>query len=205
LAGPRPALLRDLDLLGEQHRQLIVRHLHQAVLFAVNHGDRSAPVTLAAYAPVLDAEGYGGLSKFSCCGNLLKFSLCIDATHPVVLARVHQHAVFRDKRELRSVFVFNGLNHLCNRQAVLGSKLEVPLIVRWNAHDCAGAVIGQNVVCYPDRHPLAVIGIDGKAPGRNPVFLDRAQITRLARLLLLVEQLIDLCLQLLIGSGKLGD
>ena len=49
----RTALLRDGDVLGQQHRQLVVRHRHDAAALAVEHGDRRAPVALAAYAPVL--------------------------------------------------------------------------------------------------------------------------------------------------------
>ena len=77
-------------------------------------------------------------------------------------------------------------------QAVLRGKFEVPFIVRRNAHDGAGAVVGQDVVGDPDGHTLPVVGIDGKVSGGDAVLLNRAQIAGFAGLLLLIEQLIDL-------------
>ncbi len=65
-AQRRAALLRDLDLLGQHHRQLIVGHRNQAVALAVDHRDRRAPVALAAHAPVLQAEGDLGFAKAAC-------------------------------------------------------------------------------------------------------------------------------------------
>ncbi len=86
----------------------------------------------------------------------------------------------------------DGLDHLDNGQVVLGGELEVALIVSGNAHDGAGAVVGQDVVGHPDGHALAVVGIDGKAAGGNAVLFDCAQVAGLARSLLLVEELVNL-------------
>ena len=62
----RAALLRNLDLLRQQHRQLLVRHRNQPVLLAVNHGNRRAPVALPAHAPILQAKGDLRLAKSAC-------------------------------------------------------------------------------------------------------------------------------------------
>ena len=78
-------------------------------------------------------------------------------------------------------------------------ELKVALVVRRHAHDGAGAVVHQDVVRHPDRHAFAVVGIDGEVAGRNAVLLDRAQVAGLARLLLLVQQLVNLRLQLRIA------
>ncbi len=42
-------------------------------------------------------------------GNLLELPLSFGAGQPVVLAGIHQHAVFRDERQLRSVLVSDWL------------------------------------------------------------------------------------------------
>ena len=100
-AQRRAALLGNLDLRGQHDRQLIVGHLHQAVLFAVNHGDGRAPVALTAHAPIFQAIGDGCFAELLFDGNLLKFFLRFFATQAVVFAGIHEYAVMRDKRQLR--------------------------------------------------------------------------------------------------------
>src|SRR3546814_11771668 len=52
----RRAHTRELDVLGQDHRQLVLGHRHRAAAVAVDHRDRAAPVALAADAPVPHAE-----------------------------------------------------------------------------------------------------------------------------------------------------
>src|SRR3974390_2914262 len=46
---------RDLDIFGQDHRQIVFRYGDNAVLLAIEHWDRSAPVALARDSPVLQA------------------------------------------------------------------------------------------------------------------------------------------------------
>ena len=94
------------------------------------------------------------------------------------------------------------MNHLLDREPILGGELEVPLIVRRNAHDGARAVVRQDVIGHPDGRALAVIGIDGEMPRRHAMLLNRAQVARLARLLLLLNQLVHLHLECGVCSGE---
>ena len=87
-AQRRAALLRNFNLLGQHHRQLLVRNLHQAALLAVNDRDRRAPVALAAHPPILQPEGDLGLAKCSCDGDLLELLFRVGAAQSVVLAGV---------------------------------------------------------------------------------------------------------------------
>ena len=96
----RPALLRNFDLLRQNHRQLIVRNRNQAVALAMNHGNRRAPVALAAYSPILQAKD----DLLFCQTALLSplpgaSSLGLGAGQPVVFPGIHQHAVLRDERQ----------------------------------------------------------------------------------------------------------
>ena len=60
VSGDSPAPV-NLHILRQQHRQLIVRHRHDAAFLAIEHRDRRAPVALAADAPVAQAVVDGAL------------------------------------------------------------------------------------------------------------------------------------------------
>ncbi len=46
----------DIDVLGQEYRQLVVGHRHRAAVLTINHRDRAAPIALARDAPVAQAE-----------------------------------------------------------------------------------------------------------------------------------------------------
>jgi hypothetical protein len=54
--GQRRAGAGDLDVLGQDDRQLVVGHRHVAAGLAMDDRDRAAPVALAGNAPVAQAE-----------------------------------------------------------------------------------------------------------------------------------------------------
>ena len=83
-------------------------------------------------------------------------------------------------------------NHAAHRKAVFIGEFEVALVVGGNAHDGAGAIVGEDVICNPDRHKLAVEWIDCESAGIDAVLFDGAEVARLARGLLLREHLVDL-------------
>ena len=53
-------------------------------------------------------------------------------------------------------------------------EFEVALIAARNSHDCAGAVIGHDIVGNPDGNLLAVNGVDHIAARERAVFLELA-------------------------------
>ena len=56
---------RQVDVFGQQHRQLIFRHRHYAAMLAMNGRDRVAPITLARDEPVAQAEFHAAFA-FAC-------------------------------------------------------------------------------------------------------------------------------------------
>ena len=93
----------------------------------------------------------------------------------------------RNGSSASSALRIRGRNHPPDRNRILRRKFEVACIVARHAHDCARAVIQQHVIRHPDRHPLAVIRIDGEVSRRHAMLLDRAHVASLARLLLLLK------------------
>ncbi len=119
----------------------------------------------------------------------------------VVLAGVGEHALVGAEGHLDRRTI-DRLDDLHDGKVVLGGELEVALVVGRDAHDGAGAVVGQDVVGHPDRNLRAVIGIDGEAAGGNAVLLDGSQVAGFASLLLLLQQFVHLRLQLGVGSRE---
>ena len=64
MGGARAATLPrlEVDVVGQQHRQLLVGHRHLPARRAVHDGDRRAPVPLAAEQPVAQPERDGRLA-----------------------------------------------------------------------------------------------------------------------------------------------
>ena len=81
-------------VLRQHHRQIFFRHRHRAVFIAMDDGNRRAPITLAAHAPVAQTPGgfllaqtFGG-QQF---GHLMNRSFEFQT---IECARVHAHAGF---------------------------------------------------------------------------------------------------------------
>ena len=163
----------NLNLLRQQHRQLVIRHRHDATRRAVNYRNGSAPVALAGNAPVFQAEGdcrFAETVLFSVsCHGLA--GVC--AGHAVPPAGVLHNAVVaicllhRSGVRQRAI---HGADHGYNFDAVLVAKLEVTLVVCRNSHDGPGAVAHQHKACGPHRNPLAIEGIDRVQAGIEAVF-----------------------------------
>ena len=134
----------------------------------------------------------------------------VFATEAGKLARIYQHTFCRSEGYLLHVDRFGSfstrtftasarLNHLPNLQPILRRKFVVAFIMSRHRHDRPGSIVHQNVVRDPDRHTLAVKGIDGKTSSRNAVFFNRSNIADLASFPLLRNQLVDLRSQLRTG------
>ena len=154
----RAAVVGRLEILevGQEHRQLLDGHRHDAARLAVDDGDRHAPVALAADEPVAQLEvdllarraalaqpGHDGLERLA------------GRRQAVEPAGVHHDPVAGVGLAQRAPRARGRRDHLDDRQAVLRGELEVALVVRRHGHDGAGAVGHQHVVRDPDGDLLA--------------------------------------------------
>ena len=143
VGGERRAPLRLVVLdLGQQHRQLVLGHGHDAAALAVDDRDRAAPVALPREAPVAQPVRDGRRAAPLLREPVDDRALGLVGRQPVERARVDQPPVLVD--------------HLDDRQLERLGELAVALVVRRHGHDRAGAVVHQHVVGDPDRQPLAV-------------------------------------------------
>ena len=151
-----------------------------AALFAMDDGNRAAPVALARNTPVAQAVlGF----RFAC---VLALQLGSDGVegrlkiHAVQVAAVDQYAVFFVAVPFLPLVcvecaVADG-NDLFFRQVVFGGKLEIAFVVRRNSHHRAVAVAPQYIVGNPHFQLVAVERIDDVAAGRHAFFLHRRHV-----------------------------
>ena len=143
----------------QDYRQILFGNRHRAVLRAMNHGNRRAPIALAADAPV--AQTPGGFFLAQAFGHQVSGHGVNGGfkSQSVVLAGVHRHALLlvavpvSPQRCIVSLALDVG--DLPDRQTVLVRKLKIPLIMGRHAHDRAIAVAHEHIVANPDLHLLA--------------------------------------------------
>ena len=110
--------------------------------------NRSSPVALARNKPVAQAEVFG-LLTLVLLGKFLNDCVpCFFARKAVEFSRVDARTV--------AVSVFFIGDHWNDGKRELLGKLSVSFVMGGNGHNCAGSVIGQNVIRSPDRQLLAV-------------------------------------------------
>ena len=93
----RTARQRDVDAVGKNDGQVLLRHRDDAIFLAVQHRNGRTPVALARDAPVLDSECDGGFAEavlFRVLGHLLESFLTGETAE---LTRVHHQAVFSNE------------------------------------------------------------------------------------------------------------
>ena len=160
---------------GQQHRQLVVRHRHLAAGRAVHDRDRAAPVALAGQQPVAQAEvdRRAALAARLQVGGDPRDAL-LGGGQAVVAARVDQHPLVAHGLGQGGAvqrLLPRRLDHHPHRQAVLAGELEVALVVGGHGHDGAGAVLQQHVVGGPDGDQLAVDRVDGVRPQEHALLV----------------------------------
>ena len=139
--------------LWQNQRQLVFRYGLPAALFTVYHGYRLAPVTLAGEYPVAQfivylffaytfffQVFYNGLFGFFNAHSVQEAAVCHLSAFAVCISRFGNIAAF---------------DNLDNRQAELGCKLPVALVMAGNSHNGAGAVGSQYIVGNKNRNFLA--------------------------------------------------
>ena len=168
LAGRAP-----FNVIGQQHRQLVIGHGVPTVFFAIHHRDGRAPVTLTGDQPVAQAIVDGFLA------NAFFLDPVDGSRDRRVLASlfiVDWRAVDRAGVDDRPgtdvssfldgflrIFLPFRLDDRDNGQLKFPGELVVALVMGRDRHDRARAVSHQHVVRNPDRDALVVDRVDGIA------------------------------------------
>ena len=143
----------ERHVLGQDDRQLVLGYRHRAACVAVDDRDRRAPVTLAADAPVAQAEHGRALAPAFALGALDHDALGVLDVHAVEEGRVHDGAgagpggVADENGRLVITFADDALDG----QVVFAREIEIALVVRGHAEHRAGAVFHQHEVRDVDR------------------------------------------------------
>ena len=138
----------------------------------MDHGNGRSPVTLPRNTPVPDAIIHGFMT------DILLLKIIGNAVQSLAIAlAIERPRVYQDAP------LHIGLGHLCfiqigilgfndhtKLQAVFLGKLKIPLIVRGNRHDGAGAVVKKDKIGHKDRDLLAGHRIQAVSPRKNPFF-----------------------------------
>ena len=158
-------------ILGQHHRQLVLGDRHCPARFAIDHGDRAAPVTLPADAPVTQAVVHLALSQpfgFQP-GDGFLFCFCdLQAVQPFTIDS-------RPIPGIRFAFpIFWRRYGADNGQTVTDRKVPVALVLSGHGHDGPGAVSHQNVVRQVQRHRLFGERIEQVGAGKHASFVEAA-------------------------------
>ena len=121
----------ELGVLRQQHRQVLLRHRHDAALVAVDHGDGRAPVALAGDEPVAQLVAHGALAPALLLQVLGDGLFCPRTLGGAVEAAGVDHLARLDDRPRSSVLPVpagRGDDHLDGQVVFLGEG-EVALVV----------------------------------------------------------------------------
>ena len=144
---------------GQEYGQVALRHGHGTAVRAVHHGDRLAPVALAAEHPVTQLVVDLALAQALFHQPVDDLLLGVGHAQAVEEIAVAQHAV----HDIGVGFLGDiaAGNHLHHGDAKLGGKLPVAGVMRRHGHDGAGAIAHEHIVADPDGDLLAIDRVDG--------------------------------------------
>ena len=204
MAVQRIARLVKGDVIGQADGKVFLLLGHHATVGAMHYRNRAAPVALTAQAPVAqtvighpapdalrlaggNGGGNGGLAGL--------YRLAGKAAHIAHTLGFHRHVCLGQG----GLVLTFGHEDRRNRQAVLGRKVEIALVMRRAAKDRPGAIVHQDEVGDIDRQlPVRVqwmrhpdTGVEAHLLGRldgfrtgaaAPAFGDKSRQRRIARL-----------------------
>jgi hypothetical protein len=160
----RLAAREELHVVGRDHRQLVLGNGDDAVVGAVDDGDRAPPEPLARDQPV--AEPVVDLAGAD--------PLLLEELDRPVLRRRHVEPVEEAAVDLGSLArvgaaleVVGGLDRPHDREPVGPCEREVALVLGRHRHDRPGAVTHEHVVGDVHRHRLVVERVDDVAAGEG--------------------------------------
>ena len=96
-------------------------------------------------------------------------------------------------------------DHDSDIDAVLLGEFVVTLVVRWDRHDGASAVLDQDVVRYPNGNFLVIERIDGIAARKEALLLRFTERTSVAKDALFSYECVQLCEQFRIATNQLRN
>ncbi len=144
----------------QHHGQVFFGHWHRAVLFAMDDGDRRAPVALAAHTPV--AQTPSGL-LFAQALDRQGVRHSVDRVFHRQAAEtvgVDGHALLLVGVPVVPLLVIEMLAihvyHLDDGQGVFEGKRKVAFVMGGHAHHCTIAITHQHVVADPHGHLMPV-------------------------------------------------
>ena len=143
--------------LRQRQRKLILRNRHVSALRTVDNRNRLAPVSLAGEYPVaqLVVDSLAANTHFF--NHLRSFLLQDRRLHSVPLAGIDHGSACLCVGLCHVLNLFSVLgDNLDNRNAELGGKLKVAVIVSRNTHNSACTVICQYIVGQPDRNLCSI-------------------------------------------------
>ena len=172
--GERP-LPGELDVQGQQHRQVCFGHRDGAAVVAVDDRDGRAPVALARDAPVPEAVVASvRLPWPSSARDDRRSSPCrARFAMPLKGPELTRSRPPRRPRSWSAGIESSslGLDHHPDRQAVLLGEFEVPLVMGRNGHDRPGAVFHEDEVGRQRWAFSAGQRIEAVSPGKDPFLL----------------------------------
>ncbi len=160
----------ELDVVRQRNRQLLVRHRHDAMLWAIDDGDGHAPVALPRDQPVAQPKGDGPLADATAFGLGNDLRQAVFDAEPAVGIGVDEEALIGLKRGLEwPSGRFRGrADDLTDRELIFLRELEVARVVGGHAHDRPRAISGEDVVRDPDRDALVRKWVDRRGAGEYP-------------------------------------
>ncbi|MNI03343.1 hypothetical protein D3C73_562430 [compost metagenome] len=146
-------------VVGQLHRQVLLRHRNYAAYLAMDDRDRATPVALAGNTPVTQAEIDFTLALRCICQHLLRQLVSDDLEGffrrlAVEEARIDHHAVidiggFADFE--RCGIAVDRHDDRDDRKIIFAGEIQVALVTRRAAEDGARAVFHQHEVRDIDR------------------------------------------------------
>ena len=144
---------------GQDHRQLLLRHRHDAADLAVDDRDRRAPITLAAHPPIAQAILRHAFAPAFGLGPRNHGGAGVVGAHAVEEARVHHAAGAGIGLVMNGgVFLALGSDDADHRQLIFAGEIQVALVMAGAAEQRAGAIIHQHEI--GDKHRQADAGIE---------------------------------------------
>ena len=138
---------------------------------SVNDRNRGAPVALARNQPVPQSVGSSALTGSVLFEHVDHRRDGVGLAQSVERTRIDVRPVARCRDESDGGvvgFVRRNIHNDPNGKFVFESEIEVALVVRGNSHDGSRTVVREDIIGRPNRHPLAVHGVDCVAPEEHP-------------------------------------
>ncbi len=172
----RRSLAADALPRRQQYRKLLVGNGDFAARLAVDDRYRRSPIALTRDEPIAKLIA-DALSPGADCDETFgdRFARSL-AGHPTELLASDQPPIVDEGASARlGPRRISRTNDFNDRQRVLSGEFEVALVMGGNAHDGTASVLGQHVVCQPDRDALAGERMDRVCAAEDPLLFHQAR------------------------------